>query len=126
MSHNVLDTRIKGQLAPFAYHELQENEMQNRIKYQYRYNNQHVCLPTYLTLVGIFSSRLDRIKAHMKSYGMEEIIYGNTGRSSIRPDRAGRSLRNNSTPAVSLQIILSNLERSCTSYSVHDSGIRSM
>lgn len=129
MSHNVLDTWIKGQLASFAYHELQENEVQSRIKYQYRYNNKLVtCLPTYLTLVGISSSRLDRIKAHMKSYGMEEIIHGNTGRSSIRPNRAiiddqikqeiskylnnyadlygfpspGRSLRNNSTPVVSL------------------------
>jgi len=38
---------------------------------------------TYLILIEITSSRLDRIKAHIRSNGITEIIRGNTGCASI-------------------------------------------
>ncbi|CAG8535937.1 16620_t:CDS:2 [Cetraspora pellucida] len=41
-----------------------------------------------LDLIGISLSRLDRIKAHIKNYGMVKPIHSNTGHSSIRPDYA--------------------------------------
>ncbi|CAG8461816.1 14781_t:CDS:2 [Cetraspora pellucida] len=99
MTHNNLDIWIKGQLASFAFNdesskqknsqELNNSTANNRVKYRYHYNAQHiVCLPTYLALIGISSSRLDRIKAHIKSNGMAEIFHGNTGRASTRPNRA--------------------------------------
>ncbi|CAG8635997.1 6016_t:CDS:2 [Cetraspora pellucida] len=91
MSHNNLDTWIMGQLASFAYNKLQESDnliTDNRIKYQYRYDAHHImCLTAYLKLTGISSCRLDRIKSHIKNNGIVEIIHGNIGRTSIRPDR---------------------------------------
>ncbi|RIB04456.1 hypothetical protein C2G38_2222344 [Gigaspora rosea] len=66
MSHNNLDTWIKGQLASFAYSD--NSTTQNRIKYQYRYDNQNIVyLSTYLILITISSCRLDRNKAHIKN-----------------------------------------------------------
>ncbi|CAG8572967.1 10643_t:CDS:2 [Cetraspora pellucida] len=80
---------IKGQLASFAFNDesfkqkksqLNNSTTNNHVKYQYHYNAQHiVCLPTYLVLIGISSSWLDQIKAHIKSNGMAEIFYSNTG-----------------------------------------------
>ncbi|CAG8536913.1 17057_t:CDS:2 [Cetraspora pellucida] len=99
MLHDDLDVWIKGQLASFAYSELpkQKKKIQDpnniitrdRFNYQYRYDAQHiVCLSTYLKLIGISSSRLDRIKTHIKDYGMAKPIHGNMGRPSIRSDHA--------------------------------------
>ncbi|CAG8686499.1 15724_t:CDS:2 [Cetraspora pellucida] len=72
MSHNCLDTWIQGQLASFAYSESSEQnnsqELNNRIKYQYCYNAHYI--------------------AHIRSNGMTEITHGNSGRISIRSDRA--------------------------------------
>ncbi|CAG8609531.1 4205_t:CDS:1, partial [Cetraspora pellucida] len=100
MPHDDLDVWIKGQLASFAYSselpkqkkKLQESDnfiVRDCFTYQYRYDAQYImCLSTYLKLIGISSSWFDRIKAHIKNYGMIKPIHGNTGHSSIRPDHA--------------------------------------
>ncbi|CAG8739891.1 11614_t:CDS:2, partial [Cetraspora pellucida] len=93
--HDSLDNWIKGQLTSFAFSKLPKNKkkssqkLRDRITYQYCYDAQHiVCLPTYIVLTGVFSSRLDRIKLYIKNNSTEEMVHGNIGRTFIQSNRA--------------------------------------
>ncbi|CAG8751220.1 20606_t:CDS:2, partial [Gigaspora rosea] len=80
---------IQGQLASFAYSESSEQNNSQESKNRITATMHNITYAsTYLILIGISSSRLDRIKAHIRSNGITEIIHGNTGCASIRPDRA--------------------------------------
>ncbi|CAG8636720.1 17275_t:CDS:2 [Cetraspora pellucida] len=79
MSHDDLDIWIKGQLASFAYSELpkQKKKLQelDNLQFMIVLIIDIICLSTYLKLIGISSSCLDQIKAHIKNYGMAKPVH---------------------------------------------------
>ena len=85
------DMVVKGQLLAFQKDEnTRKVSSENRkyLRFNYSYNNDTpICRNTYQTLLGVSHKYLDSIIQHLRKYGMEERIHGNTGRAPKNMER---------------------------------------
>uniref|UniRef100_U9UWU0 Uncharacterized protein n=1 Tax=Rhizophagus irregularis (strain DAOM 181602 / DAOM 197198 / MUCL 43194) TaxID=747089 RepID=U9UWU0_RHIID len=74
---------IKGQLMAFQHDENTKKVTANNRKFfhfKYCFNNSTpICHSTYQALVGVGHSYLDNVIKHLREFGFEERIHGNTG-----------------------------------------------
>ncbi len=85
LDKNVQDMVIKGQLIAFQKDENTKKVNSNNRKFlcfNYCFNNSlSICHTTYQDLVGVGHTYLDNVIKYFREYGLEERIYGNTGRA---------------------------------------------
>lgn len=83
LNKNMRDMVVKGQLIAFQQDENTRKVTANNRKFfrfKYCYNNNiSVCRSTYQALIGVGHTYLDNIIKHLREYGLEERIHGNTG-----------------------------------------------
>lgn len=84
LDKNARDMVIKGQLIAFQQDENTKKKTANNRKifrFKYCFNNSTpICRGTYQALVGVGHTYLDNIIKHLREYGLEERIHGNTGK----------------------------------------------
>ncbi|GES94708.1 hypothetical protein GLOIN_2v466922 [Rhizophagus clarus] len=91
LDKNMQDMVVKGQLMAFQKDKnTRKVSESNRkvVRFNYYYNNDlPICHATYKNLIGASHKYLDTIIQHLREYGIEECIYGNTGRAPKNMNR---------------------------------------
>jgi len=84
LNKDMRDMVIKGQLLTFQQDENTKKVFANNrkvVRCKYKFNNDlPICRNTYQALVEVGHTYLDNIIKHLKEYGLEERIHGNTGK----------------------------------------------
>ena len=85
LDKSMRDMVIKGQLIAFQHDENTKKTTINNKKvlgcFKYCFNNStSICRGTYQALVGVGHTYLDNVIKHLREYGLEERIHGNTGK----------------------------------------------
>ncbi|EXX63418.1 uncharacterized protein OCT59_026304 [Rhizophagus irregularis] len=85
LDKNIKNMVVKGQLMIFKKNENTRKVNESNRKYvHFNYcfnNNLPICCTTYKNLIGASYKYLDTIIQHLREHGIEEHIYGNTGRA---------------------------------------------